>query len=182
MTTLFSYDYLKGRLRINEHQLDLDVAEQPALFQQVNEQLADAREALDKAKLLLKQQEGVAQVRVRKAFDSAGSKYTETSVAASVAGDPNVIQANDEVVYATKREQLWVGLRDAYIQRQFMVKHMADLFAAQYFQKSSVESNSEIAVDARELIKRSRQANPVPATVAATKLLAKPLPRLDTTG
>lgn len=124
----------RSKLRVDKFNLDREVMEQPEMFYHVCE---GHQEALSKQAELaseVKQAEAAAGIKAREDLKDAKNKPTDTQIAAIVTSDERVIMARDLLLRANADVANWANMKEAYMQKSFMLKEASRLYEANYFQ------------------------------------------------
>ena len=122
-------------LKIDKEQLDRELAEQPTLYENVGELHAIALANRDSKKNAL---EIVLAETDRKIRKESKERITEAQVAKLIELDDDVQQARHELVEAKLEESKWAAVKDAYSQRAYILRDLAQLYMANYYAKQSV--------------------------------------------
>jgi len=128
---------IRARLQINKHDLDRELMEQPNSFGEVCDRLAHARSVRDQCKDALKTAEAMAYLEARAEFESKGEKITEKLLDAIVQISPKRREGFQQLVNAERELAEWEGMRDVWRDRGFMIRELANLHVAAYFQTNS---------------------------------------------
>lgn len=160
-----SFDEAKAGLRINKHELERELSEQPDLFARVAHMAVLWAGFRDTAKHKLAVVEAEVSALVRQQFADEGSKVTETAVKEEVVQHPNLKNQTRKYLETRREADLWQGYKDAYEQRGRMIRDLCQLYIAGYYQNSAVRGDSEAAKNARADVTRKKLAeNRVPLT------------------
>jgi hypothetical protein len=130
---------LQAALAIDKSALDDEVIRQPVLFYAISEQLTEANAELDAAK------EDLATVRAeidaiwRAKLGKNGNKVTEKMVENCVQTSNEREKAFDNYLKAKIRANKLSDLKEAFLQRSYMLKHLVELYATNYFEDSAIK-------------------------------------------
>ena len=125
-------DLEKG-LRIDEDALDEALLIHSDLFYRVSKQLTllvSQRDAADQEK---KEIEARVDAQLRHDAEVSESKTTEPQIKNDIRRDKDVIKAIDKLLELDKQVGQWQALKEAFLQRSYMLKAMCDLYIAGYF-------------------------------------------------
>ncbi len=153
---------LKERLRIDKSQLDREVSEQPMLFFDVAEAYEEAvaeRDGLKEALATIDAElDGAVRVKLEKRHD----KYTEAMVKNGVQLDPKHEKAFQAYIDAKTRAGKLESMKEAFKQRNYMVRELASLFVASYFEQSSIQGTNStdraVYEEQRQRLARARKS------------------------
>jgi hypothetical protein len=133
---------LQANLAIDKSVLDDEVIRQPVLFYTISEQLTDAIAERDTAKEELASVDADLDSMWRAKLAKTQSKVTETMVANHV-----ITSKEHEVAFTswptakTKADKL-LALKEAFQQRSYMLRDLVALYAANYYEASSIKPNA----------------------------------------
>lgn len=125
-------------LAIDKNQLDVELMQQSQNFYEVSAQYADAVNRRDTVKKELKEAEAAAYFRVKQALLDAGDKATEAATEARVLQDEDCIDFREELLAANLEVEQLSALKDAFIQRSYVLKDLVALFISGYFADSAI--------------------------------------------
>lgn len=133
---------LRAYLEIDKHSLDDEIVKQPSLFFRASEAYVEAVAERDACKEELATIDAELDGKVRHDLDVAGDKITEAIVKNEIQSHKKHSAAFDTYMIAkTKADQL-LALKEAFHQRGYMLRDLASLFVASYYENSSVQGNS----------------------------------------
>ena len=138
-------------LRIDKHALDDELQEQPNTFFEVSDRLALEISRRDAAKTELQTVESIADKNIRWVASQENKKLTVQEIAAEVARDEEVINADRRVRDLSYNVNRLSALKEAFAQRAYALKDLASLYGANYFQASSVSGAKDRYVGDKEL-------------------------------
>lgn len=124
---------LEGLLKIDEHALDEALLIQPDSFYRVAKALALAISRRDEAKVLLADEEASVDLKARRDAEIAGDKITEAEVKQRVRLDKAVGRARGVFMNCEKQVNKWLALKESFIQRSHALKHLVELYIANYY-------------------------------------------------
>jgi hypothetical protein len=136
-------DLEKG-LRIDENALDEALLTHPDVFYRVSRQLTlliSQRDAIDQEK---KEIEARVDAQLRHDAEVTETKTTETQIKSDTRRDKDVIRITDKLLEYNKQVGQWQALKEAFLQRSYMLKAMCDLYVAGYFGANMDASTSRM--------------------------------------
>ena len=125
-------DLEKG-LQIDEHALDDALLTHSDQFYRVSKQLTlliSQRDAADQEK---KEIEARVDAQLRHDAEVTETKTTERQIESDKRRDKVVIKATEQLLELNKHVGQWQALKEAFLQRSYMLKAMCDLYVAGYF-------------------------------------------------
>jgi len=133
-----SLEDLRDRLEIDRDALDEEISAQPSLYDQVAEQAVLAISRRDQAKWDMEKAYIEACDEAR--YEAVRTKERTTEAAIKEAATLSKAHVTAEKTYrATKQEaELWDALRSSFDQRGKMLRELAQLWIAGFYQASSV--------------------------------------------
>ena len=147
-------------LAIDKSKLDDAVIQQPMLLFQVSEALAEANAQRDLAKEELAHMDASLDIEIRKKLEKGMKKSTEAVVAAMVQASTEHQALFNAYIDAKKTAETLFALKDAFVQRGFMLKDLCSLYVANYFEEGSIRSNNTtdraIYDEKRKLLREAR--------------------------
>jgi hypothetical protein len=131
-----TYEQFRAMLPVFKHRLDDELEVQAQIMEQIstevvrrNAQLLESKQELDKI-------DG----RLAEEAREDEPKSTVGAIAAKVKRDPDRVSAWMKYLACLSEHGRWEGLREAWKQKGFSIKTLADLYHSQYFQLSSTQS------------------------------------------
>ncbi len=131
----------RRRLMIDKFGLDTEVQQQPVRFFDVAEQCSEAAAIRDKAKKELADAESEAAGRIRKIYRE-DKKLTESRVKELIRTDKKYIRTYTEFLHAKREADRWDNLKEAYIQRASMLRHLVGLYLSNYYTADAISGDS----------------------------------------
>ena len=156
-------DEYKSSLAIDRYSLDTCIQNQVILFSEVSEETVAAMARRDTAKKFAEEVLANISLTVRQNAVDEGRKMTEGLVKETVAVDEEVIDAQTAYLEAKGESDHWTALKEAYMQRSYMIREMGALYVAGYFAEITVKGpDTEEAVhkQAREKASKARRSKP----------------------
>ena len=135
-------EQLKARLAINKHALDDDISKQPTLFFDVAEACVGAMADRDTAKEHLASIDAELDGLVRTALNKSEDKVTEAMVKNSVQMHKKHMDAFNTYMDVKTRADLLLAMKEAFSQRGYMLKDMAQLYVSSYYEQNSVQGTA----------------------------------------
>lgn len=126
-------EFYETALHIDDTKLDQMCREQPEALYRVARSLVYAKSRRDEAKQALKEEEAKADARARHRLEVDQEKVTEAAVNASRVLDKDVLKARDLVLDLEKEAGEWEALKDAFMDRSYMLRECMKYFLAQHF-------------------------------------------------
>jgi hypothetical protein len=139
---MISLEEFRGYLKIDRNKLDRELVQQPRLFEQVGESMAEAIGERDTLKEQLATIDANLDIEYRRTFIESKVKFTEPTVAAAVQTDPRHMKAAKAYLESkANAEKVW-ALRDAFTQRASMLEYLCKLTLSSYYQPDSVKDSA----------------------------------------
>jgi hypothetical protein len=132
-----TYEEYRAMLPVMKHRLDDELEVQAQIMEQIITETVRQNSRLLECKLNLEKLEG----RLLAEYKEDDPKMTVAQVEAKVKRDPERDKAWQIYLSALSEVSKWQGLQDAWRQKGFSIKTLADLYATQYFQLSSHQVN-----------------------------------------
>lgn len=133
---------IKQRLAIDKLSLDDEFVQQPQLFYSVSEAYVEAVALRDTLKEELSTVDAELDGLVREEFEKRELKATEAMVKGEIQIHPKHKKAFDKWIAAKTEADKLAALKEAFHQRSFMLRDLASLYVANYFDQSSVQGTS----------------------------------------
>ena len=133
-------------LQIDRNALDDELVHQPSKFLQASRDYAEALSVRDQAKQDVEVSKAEASLRIRRQCEQDGEKVTEAIIAARVETDKKCRQAVTTYLDSKKACEEALALKEAFMQRSYVLKDLAALYIAGYYGSDSVRGGA-----AREL-------------------------------
>jgi hypothetical protein len=156
---MIKIEELKKQLAISRHNLDEEVANQPMLFYEIAEQYEIAAAEADAAKEELATTDARLDTVGREVLAEKYDKVTEAMVRNYVQTEHNHDSAFRAYLNAKERAGKLAALRDAFKQRGYMLRDLASLQSASFFETTSLQNGQY--QERRRIIAeaRARKAN-----------------------
>ena len=149
---LMLIDEFRSYLNIDKHNLDNEIVQQPSLLFEVSEAYAEAAAERDRLKEALAIVDATLDASVREELN--GGKVTEAIVKNRIQSDPAHENSFNEYIEAKQKADVLGALKDAMHQRGYLIRDLAALYTANYFESNAVKETG--ATDAA-VYKRQRQ-------------------------
>lgn len=150
---------LEQGLEIDEHALDEALQRQPDLFYRVSKQLAIMTSRRDAAKQAIQNAEAEVELEIRQNLGKRDEKLTDKAVAARVRNSGKVKKAMASYLVLNGAVMQFTALKEAFQQRSYALKSLADLHMASYFQTESISDVSNRHKTMRAERVRSKMAD-----------------------
>ena len=128
-------DEYRDRLRIDQNDLDKEVAQQPFIFMEVSERHVLAISRRDQLKDAMDMAAASLTLKLRNSED----KYTVAEIAATVATSPVCMKARSAYMAAADIVQQLYVVKESFAQRGYMLRELCNLYSAGYWGQSSVK-------------------------------------------
>jgi len=128
-------DELKGLLQIDKSSLDDELMHQPMLLWRVSEAYVQAAAQRDSLKEALGVVDAELDGVVRNQFKD--EKVTEALIKGQIQTNTKHKKASETYLRAVEKAALLSALKDAFIQRSYMLRDLCSLFVANYYEESS---------------------------------------------
>jgi hypothetical protein len=148
---------LEPGLKIDQNALDEACAHHPDLFYRVAQRLADETSFRDAAKEQLANTEALVDAEIRD--DWRETKSTEKEIDSRKRLDPRVEEARKRYLDYCHSTAQWAALKDAFLQRSYMLKSLGELYISNYYSDTSPKSAPVANVQAdraRKLMQEER--------------------------
>lgn len=123
-------------LRINEHDIESELMRQPAFYYHVSRNCAEAQENMDILKIERDRQIAETKQRLRRIHP----KIAENKLDNLVLLEDEVLQTIEQFFEAKKIHDQWQGMRNAWEQRNFMLKELARIKVFQLHEKDHLKT------------------------------------------
>lgn len=142
-------------LVFSKHDLDAALLQHSELFYRCGEMVAKYSSVRDEAKKRMEESYAKNSLRIREECVQEGRKVTEDLVKQLTLLDDDYKEDCTTYLRAKWEADVWDALKDAYSSRGFMIKEMAELWKASYFNTETVAGGTE---DVTYDIQRSKMA------------------------
>lgn len=131
-------DELRSYLQIDRNTLDEEIESQASLFDQVAERAVMAISVRDEAKADMEITYAKCSDNARRAAIEAGEKITEAAVKEVASMSKAYLQAEKDYREAKQQADIWDALRSSFDQRGKMLRELAQLWIAGFYQARGV--------------------------------------------
>ncbi len=152
----FNIDEFRGHLAISKIDLDEDIMQQPSLYHKVGVEWGLACSERDYIKAELTLVKADLYRWHRKKLENKEGKVTEAMVDALIIREDEYQDINDEFIDANHRVQILESLKDSFYQRSFMLRDLAQLAVAHFFERDAVKGMEDAARSTK--FERSKKA------------------------
>lgn len=167
----------RKNLKINKYQLDEEIVQQSENYFSVAEQYANVVSLRDEAYEKLKQVDADLYLDIRDRLAHSGEKATEATVNSLVMVDEEHVKQYEVYLEHKRQSETLQALKDAFSQRSFMLRDLAQLYISGYYMDGAVVGAETGARDQRyqrnreiikERLKDKHDGQKVVSTVEAT--------------
>ena len=137
------YKGFSSKLRLDVHDLDQAIIEQPEYFHKVATITAALLDIRDSHKEILVEGDSIIAKELKLAYDRRVEKYTNQSIQYEVTADRRHKKAAEALNYLKGQVNKWFALKEAYEQRARMLSHLVKLWIANYYSDSAVAVKEE---------------------------------------
>lgn len=164
-----SIDDYRRKLRVNKHTLDDELEEQPDIMDRISRKIVELNSKAQEQKDELAKTEG----RLAEDVKEADPKLSLPVIDSKVKRAPERIRAWQRYQQSRAELEEWQGLLEAWKQKGYSIKTLADLYAANYFSVNSTtmtdrqkRRHDDDPGEARASLRRasSRASDEAPAT------------------
>lgn len=122
-------EQVRGMLPVHKHRLDDELELQPDMYERISTIVTVKNSRMLEAKEELARVEG----RLLEDIRDADAKITVDAANARVRRSPERVRAWEASQHARAELEAWQGALEAWKQKGYSIKTLADLYAAQYF-------------------------------------------------
>jgi hypothetical protein len=133
---------LKGFLRIDKHQLDEELVQNPELLFRVSDAYISAIDRRDAFKNDLAVVEAEEDKRIRHDAEMAEEKITNDAVKAQILTSKKRVGVYNKYADAKLEADRLGALKEAFAQRGYAIRDLCQLYVSNYFQENSVRSDA----------------------------------------
>lgn len=134
----FNITEFRDYLRIDKSALDDELIEQSMLLFQVSEAFVEAAALRDACKEQVALVDAQLDVRIRDEIEQSDTKTTEGNVKAQIQTDPKHEKAFKAYLNAKREADVLSALKEAFIQRGYLIRDLCSLFMANYYEQNAV--------------------------------------------
>lgn len=132
-------DEFQKYLIIDKNSLDEELEKQPILLFEICRATSEAISLRDSEKQRLEVIDASINEDLRQEAFRTNTKITEAKLAAAVLLDHRHTQTYADYSEARKEADLWIALKEAFIQKGFALRELVELYLSGYFATSSVK-------------------------------------------
>ena len=147
----FDPDELHHKLRIDKHDLDSEVEQQPELYGEVAEASALSKSEVESLEEQIKELEADLDTQARADAETEGDRITENAIKAIIAGDKDRKSMVIKLLNARHLQRRLEALTTSFRHRSYALRDMVDLYLASYYSSLSAsgmhEDKKEAEVD-----------------------------------
>src|SRR3974377_710408 len=132
-------DELQEKLAIDKYALDDEIVSQPNLFFAATDAYTEAQAEHDACKAELETVDAELDGEVREALEKASIKSTEAMVKSEVLKHKRHLDAFDTFILAKVRADKYKALKEAFNQRNYMLRELASLYVSSYWERTAVQ-------------------------------------------
>jgi len=136
----------EAALIIDKHDLDTEILSQADLFYRVAQQYTQAASIKDEMYEVLKETDAEINLAIR--HQNTGNKITEAQINATVLQHKDHRGAFGDWLTAKEEADKAGHLKEAFIQRSYMLRDLAQLYIAGYFSEKSVSADDTTSKEA----------------------------------
>lgn len=126
--------------RIDLNNLDTILQQHAYEFQAATSELPALRRDMTSTKMQVDRTEALLYLEIRKGFEEAGEKFTESKINAAVKADPDFTVAYNTWLEARESYDEVDQLREVFMQREASIKNLVSLYHAQYWSMGSIDT------------------------------------------
>lgn len=152
---LHLYEQCVEGLQFSKHELDIAILHHGELFFKVSVNVAHYSSIRDEAKKRMEESYARNSLRIREQATEEGRKLTEDLVKQLTLLDEDYKEDSIRFLRAKWETEVWTALKDSYNARGYMIKEMAELWKANYFNTESIKGGTE---DVQYEIQRAKLA------------------------
>jgi len=132
-------------LYIDEHNLDQELIKQPVIFNEISQAYAESASIRDQLKYEVEKAYADVSLAVRAEFLEEGRKVTEDLVVQTTLIDEAYVESQTAYLEAKRVCEEWSSLKEAFIQRSFMLRDLVSLYLGGYYSESSIKGGADAA-------------------------------------
>jgi hypothetical protein len=134
---------LELRLEIDKYSLDDEIVNQPSLFFQAADAYTEALAEHDACEAELATVDAELDGEVRAELERAKVKATEAMVKSEVLKHKRHLDAFDTYILAKIKSDKFKALKEAFHQRNYMLRELAGLYVSSYWERTAVQGTSK---------------------------------------
>lgn len=153
MKTNKKLEELRKKLLIDEHALELELKNYPALIDEVGQACVLAISDRDEAKEDLDEVQAVVDAQIRRNAAIADEKITEKEVESQKKLNAKVKAANQNFLDLKLEAAQWGVLKEAFDKRSYALSKLVDLYIANYYSEIEKKGNVDFKTVQSQRIK-----------------------------
>jgi hypothetical protein len=142
-------EQFQSALKIDKHNLDEALLQQPDIFYRVSEGFAYAISLRDRAKSKLAEVSAEQSLVERRKAKQDDEKITEDGLKARIALNDKVQDAQQDYHASALVADRWQGMKESWQQRSYVLKDMVGLYSAGYYSDKVSDTTKRGVADAR---------------------------------
>lgn len=147
------YDTYRKMLPVMKHRLDDELEVHPQVYEIISSRVVILNSRMLEAKQRLALREGRLGESIRSDFE----KLTKAEVESKVQSHPDYREAWDQYQAARSEHERWSGLLDAWRQKGYSIKTLAELYSADYYSLTATSTGHRAPNHDRERMTRHPQ-------------------------
>ncbi len=149
---------LEAALKIDKHDLDTELMSQADMFYRVAQEYAHITSVKDELYENIKQTDAKTNIMLRESFADRGTKATESQINAAVLDHQDHKEAFHDWITSKEEADKLGSLKEAFMQRSYMLKDLAQLYIAGYWSDKTVSAEDTTSKEAVYKKRKSRLA------------------------
>lgn len=138
------FSELECLLKINQHDLDGALLEQPEAFYRISQAYVQAVSMRDKLYEDVKVVDASLDLAIREEFEQEGKKATEKIIESKVKSHPNHDRAYRSYLSAKEEAERLNALKESFLQRSYVLKELCNIYISGYsVAESSIKSETQ---------------------------------------
>ena len=133
----------RSLLKIDRHDLDEEIQQQPTLYYQVAAEEVRVRSLLDKAESDLEYMAAALDSHIREEAENADESITESGVKSKIRQHKEYRSASALVIVLKERVGNLGVLKDSFRSRSYMLRDLVELYVAGYYTDAAVKGSSD---------------------------------------
>lgn len=135
---------LEQGLRIDENNLDEALLTHPDFFYRISKQLALLISRRDEVTQEKKEAEARVDTELRHNSEVGNYKLTEPQIKNLIQSDSDIIKITEEFLELSRQVGQWSALKEAFVQRSYMLKSLCELYISNYFGSTTEGSSARM--------------------------------------
>jgi len=139
-------EFFQSKLLVDQNELDRELVEQPTLFHRICDRHVQAVSRRDHCKETLKQKDAESALSIRRELQAKGEKTTEKMIESYLEKGQIHTELVDQLLQLSFDVGRWVALKDAFLQRAFVLRDLVSLYVNNYWSQDSVKEGSQAKI------------------------------------